>query len=125
MPAETKPTMGRGTVGNAWRVAEGDYIRELRLAKGLTQAELAEAVGMVSKQTICQIETGRGHVPPERCHEFASVLGVDLREFCTALLRWQNPWLFAGVLGCDPQLASELRKASARLRTPRVSPRDR
>ena len=91
----------------------------------MTQGELAEAVGMMNKQTICGIETGRAHVPPERAHAFAQALKVDLREFCSTLLRYQNPWLYAGVLGCDPQLAAEIRRADGRLKKVRGRAKDR
>jgi putative transcriptional regulator len=39
-------------------VVTGSRIRELRLARGLSQGDLAEAVG-VSRQSINSIETGR------------------------------------------------------------------
>jgi transcriptional regulator with XRE-family HTH domain len=127
MAAETRPTMARGPVGLFWRKAEGNYVRGLRLAAGLTQAELAERVGLANKQTISAVENGRIHVPVERCLSFGPALGVSTREFCTWCFRFQSPFLFAGVFGLDERLARELDEALARTnvrRGPRGEPSD-
>jgi transcriptional regulator with XRE-family HTH domain len=112
--AATKPTMAREQVALRWRVAQGEYIRELRIASGLTQVDLADAIGVRNKQMVSAIETGRINVPPERIEPLAEALGVNLKTFGRSLLRYQNPWLYAAIWGADAQLAAELRAAPER-----------
>ena len=46
-------------------------LKEARLAKGLTQGDLAEMLGYSSKGSICMIETGKRSVPLEKMKEIA------------------------------------------------------
>ncbi len=114
MGAETRHTSGRGPMGVHWRQQEGNLIRTLRHAAGLTQEQLATRIGLAHKQTISGIEMGRQHVPPERCEDFALALGERARTFSAFLLRWQSPWLFAGIFGRDAMLTRELQAAGER-----------
>ncbi|GMA89919.1 helix-turn-helix transcriptional regulator [Homoserinibacter gongjuensis] len=54
-------------------------IRELRAARGITQAELASAVG-VTRQTIIAIEQGRYSPSLEMAFLIARALGTRLDE---------------------------------------------
>jgi putative transcriptional regulator len=54
-------------------------IRELRTARGVTQAELATAVG-VTRQTIIAIEQGRYSPSLEMAFQIARVFGVPLDD---------------------------------------------
>jgi putative transcriptional regulator len=54
-------------------------IRELRTARGITQAELASAVG-VTRQTIIAIEQGRYSPSLEMAFLIARALGTRLDE---------------------------------------------
>ena len=54
-------------------------IRELRAARGITQAELASAVG-VTRQTIIAIEQGRYSPSLEMAFLIARALGIRLDE---------------------------------------------
>jgi putative transcriptional regulator len=54
-------------------------IRELRAARGITQAELASAVG-VTRQTIIAIEQGRYSPSLEMAFLIARALGARLDE---------------------------------------------
>lgn len=53
--------------------------KRLRLIQGLTQAELAEALG-VSTVTICKWELGRGLPKAKRLKEVASILHTTIPE---------------------------------------------
>ena len=112
VPANTKPTAGAGDIRAQWLLREGRYIRDLRSAAGMTQATLAALAGFGGKQLVSCIETGRCHVPPERVQTLAKALDADFHAFAVQLLRYQNPWLYAGVIGADRRLRAELRLAA-------------
>jgi transcriptional regulator with XRE-family HTH domain len=95
MPSFSTPLFDRGQSGHEYRVALGDYIRELRLGRGMTQTELAKAVGVSHKASISAIEVGRNVVPAERYIQFAEALGVPKEEFVEEILRHTNPWAHA------------------------------
>ena len=58
----------------------GDRIQKARLAKGLSQAELAEKVGL-TRSAINQLESGSTKNPrPETLFSLADELGIDPRE---------------------------------------------
>lgn len=57
-------------------MATGDNIRRYRKAKGLTQAQLADAVGL-TEGAIRHYESGIRAVKPELLVEIAKVLGVS------------------------------------------------
>lgn len=58
----------------------GARIRTYRKAKGMTQDELAKAVGYTSKAMISRIEKGLNAISVERVEEIANALGVDSTE---------------------------------------------
>lgn len=55
----------------------GDYIERLRKAKGLTQAEVAEKIG-VKKNTYTQFETGRTNMTLATINKIADALGYEV-----------------------------------------------
>ena len=57
-------------------MATGDNIRRYRKAKGLTQAQLADAVGL-TEGAIRHYESGIRAVKPELLEEIANALGVS------------------------------------------------
>src|SRR4051794_1931338 len=80
--------------GTEYRRAVGDFIVEKRLARGLTQLQLAKMLGL-RDTAISAIELGRNSLPPERADEMAEALGLNKRAFGKFLLRHTNPWLYA------------------------------
>lgn len=60
----------------------GQRIADLRKDAGLTQAQLAEKVG-VSQQIIASYENGRRNFPVARLLELAEALGVQAGELLT------------------------------------------
>jgi transcriptional regulator with XRE-family HTH domain len=108
MPALTKALLGREEVALRWRLALAEYIRDARVAAGLTQSDLADHLDLNSKQFVSGIETGRTSVPPERLEAFAEALSIDKVEFAKVVLRYSNPWMFAALFGADKQLRAEL-----------------
>ena len=69
----------------------GHWLKQLREAKGLSQRDLAEQVGVEYYTFISQVESGRGRIPPDRYRDWASALGVPAREFVTKLMRFYDP----------------------------------
>ena len=59
-------------------------LRKLRLRKGLSQAQLAEAIG-TQQPHVARIESGQADVRLETCRRIAQVLGVDLNTLDQAL----------------------------------------
>lgn len=99
MASITNPLMGRRLgrdedLGMENRRIVGDYIAELRRAMGLTQLDVAKALGM-RDAAVSAIELGRNSLPPERWMAMADILGVNRRKFAKEITRWYNPWQFA------------------------------
>jgi transcriptional regulator with XRE-family HTH domain len=69
----------------------GNWLKELRLAAGLSQRELADTLGLEHQAFISQLETGRSRIPSNRYGDWANALKVDLREFVQTLLRYYDP----------------------------------
>src|SRR5215831_1462090 len=62
----------------------GAFLRDRRVALGLSQEALAEAVG-VSARSINRWEQGRALPQPEVRRRLAEVLGIDVAEFTVAV----------------------------------------
>lgn len=54
-----------------------DRIREARLAKGMTQGDLAKALGLKSRSSVTKMEKNAYEVGLDRLKEIARVLDVD------------------------------------------------
>lgn len=59
----------------------GDNIRKIRRYRGLSQRELAEAVGYATKSSMNKIEAGEVAVPIPRLTKIAEVLRVPVQTF--------------------------------------------
>ena len=81
------------------RRAGGQWLRELREQRGLSQRQLAKLVGAEYYTFISQLETGRGRVPPDRYRVWAAALGVDAAVFVRELLRFYDPVTFEILFG--------------------------
>jgi DNA-binding XRE family transcriptional regulator len=60
-------------------------MRTLRLRKGLSQAQLAEAIG-TQQPHVARIEGGQADLRLDTCRRIASALGIDLNTLDQALL---------------------------------------
>jgi transcriptional regulator with XRE-family HTH domain len=79
------------------REQAGEYLKNLRLKKELSQLELATTLGYAYYSFISQIESGTARVPPENLHAWAKALGVNVRPFSRALLRFYEPYYHAAL----------------------------
>lgn len=79
----------------------GQWLRELREKKGLSQRDLATKIGAEYYTFISQLETGRGRIPPDRYLVWAKALDVDLQEFVRKLMSYYDPVTY-GILFGEP-----------------------
>jgi len=55
-------------------------LKELRTARGFTQAEMAKKLGYKGKSGYCMLENGRVRMTLEMAQKIAKVLGVDAND---------------------------------------------
>lgn len=77
----------------------GRWLKELREARGMTQRQLAERVGVDYYTFISQLEVGRGRIPPDRYERWAHALGVSPADFVRNLLRFYDPETYRLLFG--------------------------
>lgn len=76
------------------RKQAGDWLKRRRQAAGLSQVQLAEALGLKYYTFISQVENGFGRVPTESMGAWARALGIPPREFASHLLSFYDPELY-------------------------------
>lgn len=72
------------------RKEAGAWLRKLREQRGLSQRELARAVGAEVYTLISQLEHGRGFITQDRYHLWADALGIELPEFARTLTSYYS-----------------------------------
>lgn len=70
----------------------GDRIKQRRLDLGMSQQELADAMGYTSKSTINKIEVGKNDVSQSKVVKFASVL----KTTPSFLMDWEDDEFYLG-----------------------------
>jgi len=55
-------------------------LKELRTARGFTQAEMAKKLGYKGKSGYCMLENGRVRMTLEMAQKIAKVLGADAND---------------------------------------------
>jgi len=75
------------------RKQAGAWLKELRARAGLSQIQLAEALGFKYYTFISQVENGFGRVPTESLEGWARALGIDPSSFTPKLLSFHDPEL--------------------------------
>lgn len=83
------------------RQQAGRWLKTARETAGLTQAELAEQVGLRYYTFVSQVESGLGRLPIETQAAWAQALGLDPSEFAKTLLRYYEPELFRLLFEAD------------------------
>ena len=78
----------------ALRQRAGRWLKASREAAGLTQAELAERVGLRYYTFVSQVESGLGRLPIETQGAWAHALGLEPGDFARTLLGYYEPELF-------------------------------
>lgn len=55
----------------------GEKVKELRIARGMSQDELAHRLGYTNRSSVNKIELGKNDLPRKKVELLAAVLGVD------------------------------------------------
>ncbi|MET0339044.1 MAG: helix-turn-helix transcriptional regulator [Caulobacter sp.] len=84
----------KGDAARVARKAAGRWLSAQREAAGLTQAEVAEQVGLRYYTFVSQVEGGYGRVPSEHFGSWAKALGHDPYAFTKVLLSHYDPDVF-------------------------------
>ncbi|NBN63778.1 helix-turn-helix domain-containing protein [Microvirga tunisiensis] len=85
------------------RKAAGEWLKSMREARGLSQTELAELVGVDYYSFVSQIENGRGRIPAGRFAKWADALGMKRKDFVYHILRYYEPVVFELLFEEDEQ----------------------
>ena len=97
----TEPFKGRPKFNAILKRAEGEWLRELREERGMTQKEVAARLG-TSPANLSRMENGADHIPRERVAQFAEIFGIDVDTFSRTVLLFKDPWMFEGLFGPLP-----------------------
>jgi transcriptional regulator with XRE-family HTH domain len=73
------------------RCEGGRWLRELREARGLSQRQLADKVGVEYYSFISQLECGHGRIPPDRYRMWSTALDIEPRHFVRLLMHFYDP----------------------------------
>ncbi len=76
------------------RKACGRWLKGLRETAGLTQMQLARALGYEYYTFISQIEGGKGRIPPDQYEAWAEAVGADPSMFAKRLLSYYEPYAY-------------------------------
>lgn len=76
----------RRWVADTFHGQEGDTVRTLRLRKGWSQSQLAEAISS-SQSHIARIERGTENLAVQTCRRLCHALGIDMNTLDQALRR--------------------------------------
>jgi|SRR5262245_7279395 len=117
----TNPQRRSARLTQQLRNQAGEWLRELRERRGLSQRQLAQKVGAEYHTFISQVENGRGRIPPDGYLIWANALGVEPREFVRALMSYYDPATYNIVFGDGSQfelLAAGVRRS---MRSSRVN----
>lgn len=93
----------RAAATKSLRQEAGRWLKAARERAGLTQAELAEEVGLRYYTFVSQVESGLGRVPIETQGAWAVAVGLNPAEFARTLLRYYEPELHRLLFDDTPQ----------------------
>lgn len=91
----------RSTEALHLRNQAGIFIKALRANAGLTQRDVAEALGLRYYTMISQIESGSARVPPEQYAAYAHALSVDPSKFVKKLTEYYDPFTYKALFGSE------------------------
>lgn len=95
-------------IGHDSRREMGQWLRDLRLAKDMTQGEVAERCGLGGYTALSAVETGRIACPPEWLEPLCTLYGQEPEEFGKKSLWFLHPWIYGLIYGYTPKLRRRL-----------------
>lgn len=72
----------------------GQWLRDLRVDKDLSQMDVAGQVGFAYYSNVSDIENGKTRIPAARTRDWARALGVPVDLFAKRLLQAYEPELY-------------------------------
>lgn len=100
------PDPAKAAQTKALRQQAGRWLKAAREARGLTQAELADRVGLRYYTFVSQVESGVGRVPIEMQAAWAEALNLNASSFAKTLLGFYEPELHRLLFEADSLRAS-------------------
>ena len=100
--AAARDAGARSEAGKALRWRLGRWLKLQRESAGLTQADLAEKLGLRYYSFISQVEGGYGRIPQALYIAWADSLGVDRKTFGWMVLQHMEPGLYQLLTGRTP-----------------------
>lgn len=97
--AVQRDTPGKSEAAKALRWRLGRWLKQQREAAGLTQADLAERLGLRYYSFISQVEGGYGRIPQALYIAWAEALEVDREAFGWMVLQHMEPGLYELLTG--------------------------
>ncbi|MFN3326683.1 MAG: helix-turn-helix domain-containing protein [Bryobacteraceae bacterium] len=77
----------------------GGWLKDRRLAAGLTQKQVADAMGIEYYTFVAAMEAGRARVPQEKYERYARLLKVPAVDLAKRVLRAEDPNAFRIIFG--------------------------
>src|SRR5262245_16480094 len=99
----TNPQRRSAKLTQQLRNQAGEWLRELRERRGLSQRRLAQIVGADYHTFISQVENGRGRIPPDSYLVWAHALGVEPRGLVLGLMSYCDPASYKMLFGDGSQ----------------------
>ena len=93
-------------LANDGRLEAGAWLKSLREAKGLSQADLAAEIEAPHYTYISQMETGRRSIPTYHIDDLARVFGWSQSAFAKLLLSHQDPFVHAALFESEDAFRS-------------------
>ncbi len=72
----------------------GRWLKHRREAADITQAQLAERLGLRYYSFVSQVENGIGRIPQDLYAPWAKALGLDGKDFALTVLKHLEPGLY-------------------------------
>lgn len=88
------------------RLRGGHWLKSLREQVGLSQRQLAAAVGIDTYSFVSQLEAGRGRVPSDRYESWAQAVGMPTAEFVRTLMRFYEPNTYKILFGSAAEVVA-------------------
>ncbi|MEO1598975.1 MAG: helix-turn-helix transcriptional regulator [Pseudomonadota bacterium] len=105
MPAERAQKLGRpqdADPSKELRRRLGRVLKKRREERGLTQADLADALGLRYYSFVSQVENGLGRIPQDLYAPWSKAIGMDPSEFGWLVLAHLEPGLYPLITGKEP-----------------------
>jgi ribosome-binding protein aMBF1 (putative translation factor) len=79
----------------------GQWLKQLREARGLSQRRMANVLDLEYYTVISQVENGYGRIPSQQYADWAKVLGIAPRAFVRNLIRYYEPRTYEILFALD------------------------